>query len=51
MRSGMNAIEISAEGDLDGNGKTGLIYYVGTIDPATKKLVFPKEISLSNAKE
>jgi hypothetical protein len=48
---GPGAVEVSAEGDLDGDGRTGLIVMVGKVDPATRQLVFPQQLTLSNHKE
>jgi hypothetical protein len=45
---GPNGFEVSAEGDLDGNGKTSLFTRIGTIDPKTHSVKVSTEIFISD---
>jgi hypothetical protein len=41
---GPNGFEASAEGDLDGDGKTSLFTLIGTVNPKTQTVTISKEI-------
>ena len=48
---GKDGFEISAEGDLDGDGKTSLFTLTGKVDRATKTVTLDREIFVSDESE
>jgi hypothetical protein len=48
---GPNGFEVSAEGDLDGNGKTSLFTRTGTIDPKTHAVRLSADLFVSDELE
>lgn len=45
---GPHGFEASAEGDVDGDGKTSLFTRTGTVDPKTQRLVFATQIFIAD---